>query len=249
MRCFVISDIHSFYYEMISALNVSGFEKDNPQHVLICLGDLLDRGPDPKKCLEFINSLPRKILIRGNHEDLLQEAIQRKGFLSHDFSNKTFETVQKVTGIKSFNEKSDAIMLESFSNNKLWKTYINSCIDYAETDKYIFTHGWIPVGDDWRNGDWSSARWTNGMQSWKDGLVVNDKTILCGHWHTSWGHHFIDNKCPEWDMDIWFDKNSRADFSTFKKKGIIALDACTAVSKFCNCEVLNIPRKQLEGYL
>lgn len=241
MKCFVIADVHSFYYEMLSALNLAGFEKDNPQHVLISLGDLLDRGEFPKECLEFINSLPRKILIKGNHEELMEEAIKRKMFLAHDFHNCTFDTVKRLVG-----DKDDDKMLEEFSNNDLWKTYINSCIDYAETDKYIFTHGWIPKEADWRNGDWRSARWTNGMQAWKDNIVVNDKTIFCGHWHTSWGHCHIEHKCPEWDNYITKEK---ADFSTFEKDGIVALDACTSFSGFINCYVLTIGKEQLEKYL
>ena len=40
-KLFVISDIHSFYDEMIESLNNSGFDKDNSNHWLICLGDYL----------------------------------------------------------------------------------------------------------------------------------------------------------------------------------------------------------------
>ena len=70
-KLFVVSDVHSFYTELMSALQSAGFEMDNEEHIFVSCGDLLDRGPDAKKCLEFVNSLPdyRKILIRGNHEE------------------------------------------------------------------------------------------------------------------------------------------------------------------------------------
>ena len=70
---FVVSDVHSFYNEMMYALVKAGFDKDNKNHIFVSLGDLLDRGPDAVKCLEFVNSLPveRKILIKGNHERLM----------------------------------------------------------------------------------------------------------------------------------------------------------------------------------
>lgn len=257
MKCFVIADVHSFYNEMIEALDKAGFDKNNPQHVLISLGDLLDRGPDPIKCLEFINSLDRKILIRGNHEDLMEKAIERKMFLAHDFHNRTYDTVQKVLGIPS-DANNDLAMLLMFSECDLWNKYIKSCIDYAETDKYIFVHGWIPKESDWRNGDWDSARWINGMKEWEDSRKEGreqEKTILCGHYHTSWGHHYIEHDCPEWDEDIEMYRllggtNIKdANFTPFKQKGIIALDACTAISGFVNCQVLTIGKKQLEKYL
>ena len=77
---FIVADVHSFYDEMIAALNEQGFDKNDPDHIFVCLGDLLDRGEKPLECLAFVNSLPakRKLLIRGNHEDLLEDCIYRR---------------------------------------------------------------------------------------------------------------------------------------------------------------------------
>lgn len=44
MKYFIVSDVHSFYDEMMTALNESGFDKTNPDHIFVSLGDLLDRG-------------------------------------------------------------------------------------------------------------------------------------------------------------------------------------------------------------
>lgn len=257
MRCFIITDVHSYYDEMISALNKKGFDKNNPKHVLISLGDLLDRGPDPIKCLEYVLSCPRKVLIRGNHEDLMQEAIKRKCFLSHDVHNGTFDTAQIVSGIKYDPETNNQeIILEDFSKNKLWNDYYNQTIDFAETDKYIFVHGWIPLEDDWRNGDWSGARWANGMYQNYIGLNIPGKTVYCGHYHASWGHSKLNNDGPEWDDDVEIYENlfgqkiPHAKFTPFKIKGeICALDACTALSGFCNCEVVTVRKDEVEKYI
>lgn len=90
-KYFIVTDIHSFYDEMIKALNTAGFDINNPEHIFVSLGDLLDRGEKPLQCLQFVNNLPddRKILIRGNHEDLIEAAIARKDFKSNDYSNGT----------------------------------------------------------------------------------------------------------------------------------------------------------------
>ena len=57
MKYFCVSDIHSFFKELITALDNAGFEKDNPEHVLCVLGDLFDRGNETVQCFEFIKEL------------------------------------------------------------------------------------------------------------------------------------------------------------------------------------------------
>lgn len=99
MKYFVITDIHSFFDEMIDTLRKAGFDKDNSNHTLVSCGDLLDRGDKSLETLQFINSLPRKILVRGNHEDLLEECIARKEFYQHDLHNGTLKTVMNLCGL------------------------------------------------------------------------------------------------------------------------------------------------------
>ena len=56
------------------------------------------------------------------------------------------------------------------------------------------------------------------------------KTIVCGHWHCSYGHREFEGNGSEFGED--------ADFSPYYGKGIIVLDACTAVSGKVNVIVL-----------
>lgn len=278
MKAFVISDIHSFYDEMIEALNKAGYDKNNSNHMLICLGDLLDRGPKPLECLKFINSIPdtNKILIRGNHEDLMEEAMFRYYFATHDYHNGTNKTAIILSGLDD--SYSDDDILAAAKENEEWKKYINSVVDFYETDKYVFVHGWIPTGikkstderwkslpemyrptvpcyiEDWQNGDWYNARWTNGMKAWLEGIKVPNKTVFCGHYHASWGHCNINGDGIEFlepfetfyiDPDTG-KQEPHVRFDSFKNDGIVALDACTVLSKFVNCEVINrFPKKKL----
>ena len=57
-----------------------------------------------------------------------------------------------------------------------------------------------------------------------------EKTILCGHWHCSYGHAVYEHKGSEFGSD--------ADFSPYYGPGIIALDACTAHSRKVNVIVI-----------
>lgn len=232
---------------MSDALNKAGFDYNNPEHILVSCGDLLDRGDFTLKTLQFVNGLPpeRKILVRGNHEDLLEECLARKEFLMHDLHNGTVKTIvhlcnepEEVSYILS--TWNDQKIFEKASKNEELKKYFLSLVDYAEVGNYVFVHGWIPrkeTNKSWKRGDWKTARWYNGMEKWHVGRRLKDKTIICGHWHCSWGNSKLHKKGTEWNKE---GKSPTADFSPFIDEGIIALDACTAYSHQANCIVLEI---------
>ena len=115
-------------------------------------------------------------------------------------------------------------------------------IDYYETEHFILTHGWIPCVKDgdgrlsymdgWREASeqsWRQARWINGIDAVRT-VSENGKTIVCGHWHSSYGHSKFEGKETEFGKD--------ADFSPCVAPGIIVLDACTAYSGIVNCIVV-----------
>lgn len=269
MKYFVVADVHGFCTKMKRALKEAGFDRDNLDHIFVSLGDLLDRGDQPRECLEFVMGLDpsRRILIRGNHEDLMEEAIARHKFYSHDATNGTMKTALDLTG-----ETIEFEAIRKLREDKLYNSYIAECVDYYETKKYVFVHGWIPceaqywgsltvpVSDtikyktkyryysllpgDWRildNHAWKQARWTNGMDAWAQGVRVEGKTVLCGHWHTSWGHCHLHNDSPE-DNEPY---GQKAKWDPFYDDGIIAVDACTAYSMQLNCVVVeDEPQKE-----
>ena len=230
-KYFCTADVHSFYDELIEALKKAGFDKNNPDHVFVHCGDLLDRGPDAMKCLEFVNSLPRKILIKGNHEDLLEDILfRKKWFDCYDFHNGTVDTISQLSGIRFENMDSflQYAMIDACKNNEELKKYLDSVVDYAEIGDHIIVHGWIPIttvnrdeieDGDWKNGDWEESRWLNGMKMWEEGRSIEGKTIVCGHWGTMWGHE----RC-----------NKSLSHDIFQKDGIVALDATTVLSHRVN---------------
>ena len=265
---FVVSDVHSYYREMLLALSRAGFDAENKDHIFVSCGDLLDRGPDAVKCLTFVNSLDqdRKVLIRGNHEDLLQEAIYRGSFRSHDYYNHTNNTVYQLTGINPDDNNFldvDRTALLDMKTNVLWDQYSKDCIDFYETEKYIFVHGWIPVkrefstyidqdynqprlepkviyNENWRDliSNWEESRWLSGMSMWKMGIKEPGKTIVCGHWHSSYGHSRFHDNGKEFEKDE--NGNVISIHTPFYDDGIIAIDACTAYSGFVNCIKLEV---------
>ena len=132
-------------------------------------------------------------------------------------------------------------------NTPFFKKILPSMVNYFETEHYIFVHGWIACNatgyggtassfnynPEWRKADyidWDFARWYNGMEAARQGVIEPNKTIVCGHWHCSYGHAKIEGKGEE--------RGANADYSPYYGKGIIALDACTILSKKVNCIVI-----------
>ena len=248
-KYFIISDVHSYYDELMTALNSAGFEMNNQNHILISLGDFFDRGPKSAECLKFISSLPdeRKILIKGNHELLFEEIIKCNYFNNIDYQNGTLSTFEQLADT-IFTDSNHEEIIEKVKNREDIKEYFAKLQNYAEIGDNIFVHGWIPCDykeedlkyrytykPNWRNAsitEWEDASWLNPFECWSQGVLEQGKTIFCGHWHTSWGHHYLHNKGEQ-------DPRSRnACLELFIDKGIIALDACTAISGKVNIYVL-----------
>ena len=96
MKLFCVSDIHGYFDEFKAALDTAGFDSDNESHWLIGCGDYFDRGRQPLEVMDYLKKLPRKILIRGNHEDLLEQCYSRRMAFSHDIHNGTAMTILDV---------------------------------------------------------------------------------------------------------------------------------------------------------
>ena len=165
-KYFVVSDIHSYYWPLVSALDMAGFDRQNEDHILIVCGDIFDRGPDTLKVYEFLRTLPkeRRILIRGNHEELLLELVKADAPSSVDYPNGTLNTfchinndlmiipeyfiVDRYWGVRYPEEFSKywKKAQKNVRNSEIIKWLkSDEWLDYYELDKYIFVHSFIPV--------------------------------------------------------------------------------------------------------
>lgn len=182
-KYFICSDVHSYYSILMRELKDAGFEIDNQDHIFVLVGDLFDRGDESLELYNWVKSLPleRRILIRGNHEYLFRDMVDRGYAESHDEHNCTNETLYQLN---SWNDKekrkeyykalmtrdgTEASLLrieESYygKRRKLFKSEISrkvrdwmmgdEWINYWETPNYIFTHGFIPLSQDI---DWETS--------------------------------------------------------------------------------------------
>lgn len=247
---FAISDIHGFYKEMRLALYRAGYRKTNPNHVLIVCGDIFDRGPDSPKVYKYLRSIPksRRVLIRGNHEFLLRDMVNRGYAESHDISNGTIDTVAQFLDANPERDDPGKLWYENFENLGILRwIFGKEWVNYYELGDYIFVHSWIPVDthipfplynignyslftfdETWRDAsmeEWEDATWGCPIKMYAHGLRPEGKTIVCGHWGTSDFHRYFNR-----DKDPLAPTSHR----TYVGDGLIGLDATTAISGFCN---------------
>lgn len=172
-KYFTISDIHSHYNELISALNEANFDINNSNHILIVLGDIFDRGDQSLEVYKFLRRLPldRRVLILGNHETLLLELVKKKVVTSADLHNGTYKTLTSLYkdprkeqlswatdnqynyDYMELQRKSEEIFKKVFRevfNNDIVNEVVNwiksdEWVPYYELGKYIFVHAFIPL--------------------------------------------------------------------------------------------------------
>lgn len=259
MKYFVVADVHGYYDEMKAALDAAGFNPENPNHTLVSCGDAVDRGPRPNEVIKYFVNLPKKILIRGNHEDLLDDLmISPYGPMGHDHHNGTYKSLIELASkhhkvnygttisktLAGYMEWED---LRSFARKeKTYQEYRKLLVDYFETEHYIFVHGWIPTRterdiekgvvisrefyiDNWRNAN--AKQWEAAR--WTSGIECTKQKV------------FEPNKtivCGHWHASAWHEHFEGtapfADNSPYVSKDVIAMDTCTALSKKVNVFVI-----------
>ena len=232
-KLFVVSDIHGHYTFVKDALNEAGFDNDNPEHLLICCGDYFDRGRENLDVLKFFERLKHKVLIRGNHEDLLLKLLQTGKVLPHNYINGTMQTLTEFFGKYSINPIDDSI---DFSGKTRMVDrvceFIDETVNYFETENYVFVHGWLPekikASEEFQrvnDNAWEQARWIKWTEKYDGDRPLAEKTLICGHMPTFYAKKF------DKDRD-----NNTSDI--FYGNGLIAIDAGTFDSKRVNVLVL-----------
>lgn len=80
-RVLAIGDVHGMYEKLIKLMDKIRFNPD--EDLLIFLGDYIDRGPDPGRCLQYIFALQHQypdvvVCLMGNHEVMMSSYFMQK---------------------------------------------------------------------------------------------------------------------------------------------------------------------------
>ncbi|MBR2460919.1 MAG: metallophosphoesterase, partial [Clostridia bacterium] len=198
--------------------------------LLVVCGDCYDRGKENLEIYAFLKSIKNKILIAGNHEDMLIEALKRGSLGKADYHNGTDVTVEQFLGSNNLDPYGRILAPES-AKKELYD-FADSMYDYFETEKYVFLHGWTPEAitkdKGWRTAtldDWREARWVEWNKLYPEHPKVEGKTVVCGH-RSAWFGMTFDETRP---------MNS---FLPFYGDGIVVIDGSTNSSGLVNVLVV-----------
>lgn len=234
-KLFVVSDIHGYASILKKSLRDAGFDPQDPAHLLICCGDCFDRGSENQAVMEYLQSIPNKVLVRGNHEDMLEQAILRGTIGPLELLNGTAGTLEEFFGFHSIDASGKLTLSNSVKSELL--AFTDQMVDYFETEKYVFVHGWVPLNmewgemklrPDWRTASpaaWERARFIGWNKAYKQRLTLPDKTVVCGHRGTQHGFEFDPTRSPD-------------SCEPFYGKHLIAIDGHTVSSRQVNVLVL-----------
>lgn len=192
-KIFAVSDVHGYATLLKKALADAGYDPECKDHLLICCGDIFDRGPENYDVLRFFERIERKVLIMGNHEENFLQILNTGRLNKHDFTNGTVETIREFFGKYSVMNTFDPV---DFSGRTSMVNRVCDIIgemkNYYETEHYVFVHGWLPnaggsIIPDWRNA--SAQQWRCSRRTWwtRGALMPGyneDKIIVCGHYPT-----------------------------------------------------------------
>jgi serine/threonine protein phosphatase 1 len=76
-RTFVIGDIHGAYSALLQCMERSSFNYKSDR--LICLGDICDRRPGVKECVDELLKIQNRVIILGNHDYWALDWMTKKG--------------------------------------------------------------------------------------------------------------------------------------------------------------------------
>lgn len=135
-RYIAFGDIHGHADELIQLLREIKIEDED---VLVFLGDYIDRGADSKGVINTLINLQgvfgdqRIVLLRGNHEDMIERAMCDKRYTKWWFNNGGKATAE------SFGMEYPFMEVEPYIQD-----FLDSLLPYyAPNDKLLFVHAGI----------------------------------------------------------------------------------------------------------
>ncbi len=233
-KYFVISDIHGYYNEMITALNKNGYDSKNEKHHLIVIGDMFDRGAQSKEVLEYLYKLNKEqkaSVILGNHDNFLIELLDGEYFkaIFNIRHNGTGKTITSLLGIENTRvSELEDVRKQIISKYPYLYNWLKSLPLYLEISDYIFVHG----GIDGSNSDWKQKPAKEFFWSRQKSLEpVKGKTMVVGH------SRVATIRYPKANYKSLFISNPEA-FNILYDNDKIFIDAFVEISKTINVLVI-----------
>ena len=176
MRRLVLGDVHGKLDYLLEVFEKSSFDYEND--LLIQIGDLVDRGPEPFLCIDEMLKIKNRIFIKGNHDTAFISVLST----GESFLGDHAENGQRIT-MQSWNQL-------DIEGRKRALSFFSEQVDYHVTsDNIMFVHGGFPRDEKleeilsqefhWDREMWNQAMSCKGDQKLK--TLYDFKDIYIGH--------------------------------------------------------------------
>lgn len=186
---YVISDIHGEYSKFVRMLEVINFTDDDEMFIL---GDIVDRGAEPVKILQYIIDKPNIIPLMGNHEAMAISVLRRLNVEITEENAESHIDRQDISDIMSYMSEGGGTTLQDFrelpsSERELLISFMEDFSLYEVIDvgerTFVLVHAGL---GNFRNGKKLSEYTVEELiqtcpdperQYFEDGAVY----VVCGH--------------------------------------------------------------------
>ncbi len=219
MKTFIIGDIHGRCEQLHTILDSIPIDKD--VDTLVFLGDLIDRGNDAPGVVETLLSLKKEnpgrvVCLRGNHEQMLLDCVERNMGLWFTPSAGGWLTYQQYTGvpflINSVQDFDNAVKRVSERIPQEHLDFFRSLPLYYEDDYAFYVHAGLEVGKHPKDCEEYTLLWSRNMDFFKN---YRGKPCIFGHTPTPFlpflgrvGRHGIYTSHCAIGIDTGYDETS-----------------------------------------
>ena len=120
------------HYDIVSVIN-----KNNPEHIIVC-GEA-----QIKRNISFLTSLPKeRLIIRGNHEQLFLDLVDKDLPERHDFTNGTVKTICQFYADVSIDAES---FYNQLCEDIYWSIFVGYKIDGLTKPVSILKENWKKI--------------------------------------------------------------------------------------------------------
>jgi serine/threonine protein phosphatase 1 len=165
-RILAFGDVHGCHRALLRLL---GLLAVTAADTLVFLGDVVDRGPSSRQVVECLLSLRERsklVLIMGNHEEMMRDAISGRGLYNAWLDAGGRQTMESYGG--SIDNIPPAHLRFLLSAQPFW-----------ETDTEIFVHANLEHGVSLANQTSEFLRWKH--LSGSERPYRPGKRVICGH--------------------------------------------------------------------
>lgn len=200
MAVYACSDLHGMlrFYKAVK-------EMLQPEDVVYFLGDAGDRGPEPWECIKTILNDPQFIYIKGNHEDMLVDAMGHGygsawALLRSNGGKKTCEAAMDEPDWKEWRAKLAALPTKATYTNTQGQTVYLSHAGFTPSTDHQGQMRWM-----WdRDLIWDRDHF---FDEWPEDEIFQKAVVVHGHTPIPYLLDEIDSACTMGEIEpgaLWY---------------------------------------------